>query len=66
MAYFCHTAQNRDQWKVLANPAMKPLGYDIHTYSFEKINRKEHFSKKLQFYMWQVVLRVSSKCYSFK
>jgi len=67
MAYFHHTAQNRDQWKVLANPAMKTLWYMTFTYIFfEKINRKEHLSQKLHFYMWQIVLRLSRKCYAFK
>jgi len=32
MAYFSHKAQNRDQWKVLANPAMKTLWYMTFTY----------------------------------
>ena len=66
MAYFSHTAQNRDQWKVPANPAMKTLLYDFHIYSFEKINRKEHLSQKLHLYMWQIALRLSRKCYAFK
>jgi hypothetical protein len=65
-AYFGHTAQNRDQWKVLANPAMKTLWYAFHIHSFDKINRKVHLSQKLHFYMWQIVLRLSRKCYAFK
>jgi len=66
MAYFSHTAQNRDQWKFLANPAMKTLWYEFHIYSFEKINRKEYLSHKLHFYTWQIVLKLSRKCYAFK
>jgi hypothetical protein len=66
MTYFSHTTQNRDQWKVLAHPSMKTLVYNVHIYSFEKINRKEHLSQKLQFYMWQTVLRFPRKCYAFK
>ena len=31
-----------------------------------KINRKEHLSQKLNFYMWQILLRLSRKCYAFK
>jgi len=32
MAYFSHKAQNRDQWKVPAKPAMKNLWYmDVGT-----------------------------------
>jgi len=50
MAYFILTAQNRDKWKVLANPANEnSVVYDFHTYSFEKINSKEHLSQKLHF-----------------
>ena len=66
MACFSHTAQNSDKWKVLANPAMKTLWYDFHIYSFEKINRKEHLSQNLHFYMRQILLRLSRKCYAFK
>jgi len=66
MAYFILTAQYRDQWKVFANPAMKTLWYDFHMYSFAKINSKKHLSQKLHFYMWQIVLRLSRKCYAFK
>ena len=32
MAYFSHKSQNRDQWKVPANPAMKTLWYMTFRY----------------------------------